>query len=89
MLENIIKSLTPEIIASTIQTNPLLVSQVLLKFDAFVSFGKALTPEQQTYISSNIDKLSEFFRQDDVKQAIGIIAEAFITKTTPNYKELH
>lgn len=82
MIESIIKSLTPELVVSTIQANPMLVPQVLQKFDAFVALGQALTTEQQVYLSSNIGKLGNFLRQSDVKEAIGILANAFIKKTS-------
>jgi hypothetical protein len=83
MIGDILKHITPEIVISTIQANPMLVPQVLQKFDAFVALGQALTTEQQMYISANMNKLGIFLRQSDVKEAIGIIAEAFIKKTSP------
>lgn len=82
MLESIIKSLTPDLVVSAIQANPMLVTQVLQKFDAFIAFGQALTTDQQLYLSQNIGKLGVFLKEPDVKEAIGILAEAFIKKTS-------
>lgn len=82
MLDQVLKSLTPDFIVSTIKANPQLVPSVLQKFEAFKVFSNALDTKQQVYISNNMDKLALFFQEKDVKEAIGILADAFITKTT-------
>ena len=81
MLEQMIKSMSPDLIVQAIQSNPTVVPKILHKFEAFVALGQALTPEQQVYISGNINKLAEFFRDKEVKEALGILADAFEKKT--------
>lgn len=88
MLEDIIKAITPDLVINTIQKNPLLVSQVLHKFDAFIALGQALNTQQQIYLSQNISKLSMFLKEPDVKEAIGILADAFIKKTSDTTTQL-
>jgi len=83
MLSQVLNNLTPDLIASTIKANPQLVPSVLQRFEAFNAFSKALTTEQQVYISRNIDKLASFFQEPDVKEAIDILAADFIKKNTP------
>jgi hypothetical protein len=78
MLNNILSSLTPEVIAQTIQKNPILVPTVLQKFEAYIAFGQALSVEQQLHISKNIGSLGSFFRSDVGKTSIGLLADEFI-----------
>ena len=81
MLEQMIKNMSPDLIVQAIQSNPTVVPKIPHKFEAFVALGQALTPEQQVYISGNINKLAEFFRDKEVKEALGILADAFAKKT--------
>lgn len=81
MLQQLIKTMSPDILAKIVQNNPSLMPTILTKFEAFVAFSQALTNEQQLYISANLDKLAGFFKDNEVKEAISIVAEAFIAKT--------
>lgn len=81
MLNEILRTMSPDVLSKIIQNNPTVVPSILTKFDAFVVFSEALSKEQQVYISNNLDKLSGFFKDTEVKEAIGIMAEAFIAKT--------
>lgn len=77
MLEDILKSVSPDTLAHVIKANPAVVVAALHNFKAFRSFGQAMTTEQQLILSSNTDKLNDFFKSEEGKLAISIFADEF------------
>ncbi len=77
MLADLLKIITPEALAAAIKSNPAVVQIALQKFEAYNSFGEALTIDQQICISNNLHKLNDFFKSTQGKSALGIIAEEF------------
>ena len=78
MLADLLQNVTPEQLLHALRTNQTVVQMALHKIDAYKSFGDALTPEQQLYISSNLNKLDEFFMSQTGKDSISILAEEFV-----------
>jgi len=79
MLAELLKALTPEMLVHAIKTNQVPIMMALQKFDAYNSFGAALSVEQQMCISSNLPKINDFFLSKDGKDALSILAEGFMT----------
>ena len=77
MLADLLKIITPEALTFAIRNNPVIIMDALNKIDAYISFGKALSTEQQLAISKNLDKLDAFFKDDEGKISISILAEEF------------
>lgn len=78
MLADLLQNVTPEQLLHALRTNQTVVQMALHKIDAYKSFGDALTPEQQLYISSNLGKINEFFNTEAGKDSISILAEEFV-----------
>lgn len=83
MLADLLNIITPDALFHAIKTNPAVVQMALQKFEACRSFGEALTQEQQVAISNNLNRINEYFKSDDGKDLIGILADDFVkfTKT--------
>ncbi len=77
MLDDLLKSISPDVLAHAIQSNQLVVMATLQKFKAYRSFGEALSHAQQINLSKNLNKLNDFFKTDLGKEAISIFGEAF------------
>lgn len=77
MLDDLLKSISPDTLAHAIKSNPVVVQATLHKFKAYRSFGTAMTNEQQLVLSNNLDKLNDFFKSEEGKQAISIFADEF------------
>ena len=77
MLAELLRIITPEALALAIKNNPKLVQLTLQKFEAYSSFGDAMSVQQQVCISNNMDKLSTFFKTNTGKELISMIADEF------------
>ena len=78
MLEEVLKLLSPDALVYAIKNNPVAVQGALHKFEAYKVFGEALTKDQQVFISSNLDKIADFFKTEKGMDAISILADEFI-----------
>ena len=67
---------------SAIRSNPTIVLGTLQKFDTFIAFGQALNPEQQLHLSGNLHRVNEFFKSDQGKAALSLLAEEFVSFTS-------
>lgn len=80
MLEQLLKLISPQMMAPNISNNMAQVQQMLSLFDnTYQSLGKALTEPQQVFISKNLDKMDAYFKSETGKQAIGMLVEEFET----------
>jgi len=77
MLADLLKIISPQTVASEVKNNLALVQQVLSRFEAYQSFGKALTESQQVFISNNLDKMDAYFKSKVGREAISMLAEDF------------
>lgn len=79
MLDQLLKLISPQTM-SPISNNIAQVQQMLTLFDnTYQSFGKALTQQQQVFISNNLGKMDAYFKSETGKQAIGMLVEEFET----------
>lgn len=83
MLADLLNVITPDALFFAIKNNPAVVQMALQKFEACRSFGQALSQEQQIAISNNLHRINEYFKSDDGKDLISILADDFVkfTKT--------
>ena len=83
MLADLLNVITPDALFYAIKTNPLVVQMALQKFEACRSFGQALSSDQQVVISNNLHRVNEYFKSDDGKELLSILADDFVkfTKT--------
>ena len=83
MLSDLLNIITPDALFHAIKTNPTVVQLALQKFEACRSFGEALNKEQQVVISNNLHRVNEYFKSNDGKDLISILADDFVkfTKT--------
>lgn len=77
MLDDLLKSVSPDVLAHAIRSNQTIVQATLFKFKAYRSFGEALSNSQQVNLSKNLDKLNDFFKTDVGREAIAIFGESF------------
>ena len=82
MLADILKIISPEAMVEAIKANPNIVLQMLSKFEAYTAFGQAMSTEQQVALSTNLDKLSKFFKTDVGRSTIANMVNEFIKFTT-------
>ena len=78
MLVDLLRVVTPEMLVNAIKSNPTVVQTALLKLDAYIAFGKALTTEQQICISSNLGLITDYFNTEAGKDSISLLAEEFV-----------
>lgn len=83
MLSDLLNIITPDALFHAIKTNPNVVYVALQKFESCRSFGEALSKEQQVVISNNLHRVNEYFKSNDGKDLISILADDFVkfTKT--------
>jgi hypothetical protein len=79
MLDDLLKSISPDVLVHAIRSNPLVVQATLHKFVAYRAFGNALNETQQLNLSSNLNKLGDFFKSDAGKEVANLFGEEFIT----------
>ena len=88
MLTDLLRIITPEALAAVIRANPRIVQSALQKFEAYASFGLAMSVQQQVCVSNNLDKLSDFFRTDTGKAKLHDLADEFVKYVNQNSKNL-
>lgn len=88
MLIDLLRIITPEALAAAIRANPKIVQSALQKFEAYASFGQAMSVQQQVCVSNNLDKLALFFRTDAGKAKLHDLAEEFVKHVNQNSKNL-
>lgn len=88
MLVELLRIVTPDALASAIRANPKVVQTALQKFEAYSSFGQAMTVQQQVCVSNNLDKLSSFFKTETGKDSLNIVAEEFVKFVNTDSKNI-
>jgi hypothetical protein len=88
MLVELLRIVTPDALASAIRANPKVVQSALQKFEAYSSFGQAMTVQQQVCVSNNLDKLSTFFKTETGKESLNIVAEEFVKFVNTDSKNI-
>ncbi len=83
MLADLLNIITPDALFHAIKTNPAVVQMALQKFEACRSFGQALSGEQQVAISNNLHRINDYFKSEEGKDLLSILADDFVkfTKT--------
>lgn len=77
MLENLLKSVSPDILATVIRNNPALVVSTLQRTGIFVTIGQALSNTQQLCVSNNINRLEDYFKSKEGKSSLSLMANEF------------
>lgn len=77
MLDNLLKSVSPEVLASVIKSNPDIVIATLQRTGIFVTIGQALSNTQQMCISANINKLEDYFKTREGRSSLSLMANEF------------
>lgn len=77
MLDSLLKSVSPEVLATVIKNNPDIVISTLQRTGIFVTIGQALSNTQQLCISANIGKLEDYFRTKEGKSSLSLMANEF------------
>lgn len=77
MLDSLLKSVSPEVLATVIKNNPDIVIATLQRTGIFVTIGQALTNAQQMCISANINKLEDYFKTKEGKSSLSLMANEF------------
>lgn len=88
MLTNLLRIITPDALAAAIRDNPKVVQAALQKFEAYSSFGQAMTVQQQVCVSNNLDKLNSFFKTETGKDSLNIVAEEFVKFVNTDSKNI-
>ena len=88
MLVELLRIITPDALAAAIRENPKVVQAALQKFEAYASFGQAMTVQQQVCVSNNLDKLSSFFKTETGKDSLNIVAEEFVKYVNTDSKNI-
>lgn len=78
MLADLLKVITPEMLVDAVRRNPVAVLSALQKFDTYVSFGQALTVDQQVCLSMNLTKVNDFLKSEQGKTSLSMLAEEFV-----------
>ena len=77
MLENLLKTVSPELLATVVKNNPALVISTLQRTGIFVTIGQALSNTQQMCISNNINRLEDYFKTKEGKSSLALMANEF------------
>jgi hypothetical protein len=77
MLENLLKSVSPEVLATVIRNNPDIVISTLQRTGVFMTIGAALSNTQQLCVSNNYSKLDEYFKTKEGKSSLSMMANEF------------
>ena len=78
MLADLLKVITPDMLVDAVRRNPVVVLSALQKFDTYVSFGQALTVDQQVCLSMNLNKVYDFIKSEQGKTSLSMLAEEFM-----------
>lgn len=79
MLADLLKVITPDMLVDAVRKNPVAVLSALQKFDTYISFGQALTVDQQVCLSMNLNKVNDFIRSEQGKTSLSLLAEEFMS----------
>lgn len=77
MLDDLLKTISPDVLAHALRANQTVVQATLYKFKAYRSFGEALSTSQQINLSKNLNKLNDYLKTDVGREAIAIFGETF------------
>ena len=77
MLDNLLKSVSPDVLATVVKNNPELVISTIQRMGIFITVGHALNTQQQMCISSNINKLDDYFKTKEGKSSLSLMANEF------------
>lgn len=77
MLDNLLKSLSPEVLATIMKNNPSIVIATLQRTGIFVTIGQALSNTQQLCISNNVHRLEDYFKTKEGKSSLSLMANEF------------
>jgi len=86
MLADLLKVISPEMLVDAVRKNPVAVLSALQKFDTYVSFGQALTVDQQVCLSMNLTKVNDFIKSEQGKTSLSLLAEEFMNFVKPTDK---
>lgn len=78
MLADLLDIIAPDALATAFKDNPVVIMNALSKLETYRSFGSLLTEQQQICISNNLNKLNDFFKSENGKEAVSILAEEFV-----------
>jgi hypothetical protein len=87
MLADLLKVITPEMLVQAVRSNPVAVLSALQKFDTYVSFGQALTVDQQVCLSMNLTKVNDFIKSEQGKTSLSMLAEEFVAYVKEHSKQ--
>jgi len=87
MVADLLEVITPEVLVHAVRSNPVAVLSALQKFDTYVSFGQALTVDQQVCLSMNLNKVNDFIKSEQGKNSLSLLAEEFMTFVKENTKQ--
>ncbi len=77
MLNQLLKSMTPELIIHAIKSNPKVVIETIQKFDTFKLLGQALNTEQQIALSKNADNLNAYLSSVQGRESLSNWVDGF------------
>lgn len=77
MLDNLLKSISPDVLATVIRNNPAIVISTLQRTGIFVTIGQALSNTQQLCVSNNFQKLEEYFKTKEGRSSLSMMANEF------------
>ena len=77
MLDNLLKSVSPDVLATVIRNNPDIVISTLQRTGVFMTIGQALSNTQQLCVSNNYSKLNEYFKTKEGKSSLSMMANEF------------
>lgn len=78
MLDQLLRTLTPELVTHAIKSNPKAIVEAIQKFPTFQLLGAGMTPGQQTALSSNIYMINDFLASSEGKTSVSLWAEEFV-----------
>ena len=77
MLDNLLKSVSPDVLATVIRNNPDIVISTLQRTGVFMTIGQALSNTQQLCVSNNYGKLNEYFKTKEGRSSLSMMANEF------------
>jgi hypothetical protein len=77
MIESLLKSVSPEVLAAVVKSNPDIVIAMLQRTGLFTTIGQALNTNQQICISTNISRIEDYFKTREGKSSLSMMANEF------------
>jgi rhamnose utilization protein RhaD (predicted bifunctional aldolase and dehydrogenase) len=77
MIESLLKSVSPEVLAAVVKSNPDIVIAMLQRTGLFTTIGQALNTNQQICISTNINRIEDYFKTREGKSSLSMMANEF------------